>query len=334
MCIKKHMVIMLLLCCITPLAWAELNKYETTAMSPEKAFETGRLYRSQFKNIESRNYLKYSADNNNPEASFLYAMELSSYKPTIRTQLEAREYLLKAAELGSRRAMYQLYTNSKWLRNIDIQRWGNEYYASLIVLGRDNPSQAMYELARFYKGKSNDLYTHYLEVAIGFNHHLALMDKAINIGNGEGFFVFGGREQEVEKLYLSAANTGNIPAIRYYIGFLESKGRYKEAYKWRTIALENGDIISLAIVTKIILGNSEVYNFIDQDYVKANAYLNVYLSSAGKERMQALYDSLSLDEEILSNKINDEGKVRSNEIYNYYMNNVVFYSHDEFWDAS
>nr|MBF4254145.1 sel1 repeat family protein [Vibrio anguillarum] len=102
--------------------------YEVGNMSPEKAFATGRLLRAQYKNMESRPYLQYAADNDNSDAAFLYAMELSNYKTTIRTPPEAREYLLKAAELGNRRAMKHLYTDAKWLRDRDVQYWKSQYY--------------------------------------------------------------------------------------------------------------------------------------------------------------------------------------------------------------
>ncbi|MGF1908696.1 sel1 repeat family protein [Vibrio kasasachensis] len=312
---------------------AASEEYDVGAMSSEKAFETGRLLRAQFKNAESRVYLKLAAENENPEALFLYAMELSNYKTTIRTPPEARKYLLKAAELGNRRAMYQLFTSAKWLRDMDIAYWRNQYYSSLIMLGRDNPSQAMYELARFHKGSDSELFSHYLDVAAGFDHPLALMDKAKSIGDDEGLFQFDRGGDHADKLYLAAAKTLYIPAIRNYISLLEDKGRYKEAYEWRLTALEQGDITSLAVVSKILLGHSSTYSFVPQDRVRAKAYIDLYLLFAGDERMTSLRTALELNEENISVAMNNKERKQSEEIYLKYKTSLIFYNHDKFWDT-
>ena len=315
--------------------FAKQEAYEVSAMSSKKAFEIGRLFRSQYKNIESRQYLRHAADNDNAEASYLYAMELSNYKTTIRTPPEAQKYLLKSAELGNRRAMYHLYTDATWLRDLDIQHWKKQYFESLIQSGSKDPSQTMYELARFYKNTDREMYVYYLDKAIGFNHPRALMDKAENIHSGEGLYLMpGGRSTVVDGLYLAAAETEYIPAIRYYIDILEQKGKFEDAYKWRLIALEKGDITSLATVSKILLGRISTYSFVPQDHVKAKAYLDLYLSSAGNERMGSLYSVLSLDEENITAKMTEKEKLQSREIYIRYKHEPDFYNHDVFWDAN
>lgn len=309
--------------------------YEVGNMSPEKAFATGRLLRAQYKNMESRPYLQYAADNDNSDAAFLYAMELSNYKTTIRTPPEAREYLLKAAELGNRRAMKHLYTDAKWLRDRDVQYWKSQYYDSLIRLGRDDPAQATYELAQFYKGMDNEMYSYYLDKAVSFNHPRALMDKAKQVQEGGGLFLMPGeRETKVRELYLAAAKTNYIPAMRRYIGILESKGRFEDAYQWRLMALEQGDITSLATVVKILLGDSASYHFVTPDRIKAQAYLDLYLSAAGTERMQSLYSILELEEESLAGKMSEEEKAQANDIFVNYKSNLNFYYHDVFWDIN
>ena len=68
--------------------------YDAKLLNAQQAFESGRLLRAQFKNVESRQYLKHAADNGNADAAYLYAMELSNYRTTIRTPPQAREYLL------------------------------------------------------------------------------------------------------------------------------------------------------------------------------------------------------------------------------------------------
>lgn len=310
------------------------SEYEVSGMTADQAFDKGRLTRAQYKNIESRQYLKYAADNNNAAAAFLYAMELAEYKATIRTPIEAKKYLLKAAMLGNRQAMYQLYSNSKWLIDKDVSYWRDQYYSSLILLGRTQPSQAMYELARFHQESDKELSSYYFDIAIGFEHPLALMERADSIVNADsGFFLLGGREKEANDLYLMAAETEYIPAIKRYVEILEAKGRYEEAYQWRIRALERGDLSSLATISKILLGNRSIYDFVVQDKVKAKAYIDLYLSFSGRERMNSIYSSLLIDEEVISQSISVEERKQAVEMYLNYKNSIVFYNHDVFWDV-
>lgn len=64
---------------------AEDVSYDLNNLSAKEAFEKGRLLRAQFKNVEGRRYLKFAAELEEPNAAYLYAMELASYKSTIRT---------------------------------------------------------------------------------------------------------------------------------------------------------------------------------------------------------------------------------------------------------
>ncbi|MBD1565854.1 sel1 repeat family protein [Vibrio sp. S12_S33] len=332
MWVKSSVYLSLLLSLITPDVSAGQDVYEVSALSPEKAFETGRLLRAQYKNLESRPYLKHSADNGNSEASFLYAMELANYNTTIRTPPEAREYLLKAARLGSRRAMYQLYTNAHWLKHRDVMYWKSQYYDSLIRLGSTNPSQATYELARYFKNSNQEMYIYYLDKAVGFNHPQALMDKAALIQQGEGvYFMPGERETEARKMYLEAAKTRYIPAMRHYIDILENKGDFQNVYKWRLSALEEGDIVSLAAVTKILLGKGASYRFVARDDIKAKAYLDLYLTAAGSERMASVYSMMEIEEETLRSQMSAEDEYQVKKLVDTY-NNMTFYNHDIFWD--
>ncbi|EKO3940828.1 sel1 repeat family protein, partial [Vibrio metschnikovii] len=305
-CKTKASLLILLISLSSTTVCAQLERYELRGISPEEAYETGRLLRAQYKNLESRPYLQYAADNDIPAAAFLYAMELSNYKTTIRTPLAARKYLLKSAELGNRRAMHQLYSDAEWLSDREVDYWRNKYYESLIQLGASNPSQATYELSRYYRDNDRtSLY--YLDLAVSFKHPRALMDKALLIEQGHGISLMpGARETTVRELYLAAAKTGYIPAIRHYIGLLESKGRFEEAYEWRLVALNQGDLISLASVAKILLGQRTSYEFVTPNPIQAKAYMDLYLASAGKDRMQAVYEMFELDQQYISGQMSLE----------------------------
>ncbi|EGU49474.1 hypothetical protein VII00023_17464 [Vibrio ichthyoenteri ATCC 700023] len=330
---SKIGAICVLLSFTSPVALAATSDYEISEMTAERALEKGQIMRAQYKNIESRPYLKHAAEKQNGAASFLYAMEIANYKTTMRTPLEARQYLVKAAELGNRRAMHQLYTQANWLRPIDISYWKSQYFNSVILLGRDYPAQAMYELAHFHKDSDDALSTYYLDKAIDFNHPKAMMDRAASMAESEGGLLTSKTySAEEEALYLRAAETKYIPAIKRYIDVLEARGRFEDAYQWRVQALESGDIKSLAVMSKILLGQSAMYDFIAVDKVKAKAYIDLYLSAAGQERMKSLYSSLAMDEESISGTISAEEKKQATEIYLKYKNTTVFYNHDLLWD--
>lgn len=318
---------------VVPHASASQDEYEVSAMSAEQALEKGRLMRAQYKNLESRVYLKQAADKDSAAGSFLYAMELNNYKTNERTPLDTRQYLLKAGELGNRRAMYQLYRHTDGLRKVDVNFWRSQYYTSVILLGRDKPAQAMYELARFHRDYDEELSSYYLDKAIEFKHPLALMERADSLVDRDGSAVLSGEiSDKAESLYLLAAETEYIPAMKRYIEVLESTGRYEDAYQWRERALQNGDITSLAVMAKILIGQSSNYSFVPSDKVTAKAYMDLYLSSAGRERMTSLYSVISNDEELLSLTINAEEKEQALDIYLKFKKTIKFYNHDKLWD--
>lgn len=312
----------------------EANQYKVSHLSAEQAYMTGSLLRAQYKSMDSMAYLKHAADQNHAPASYLYSMELASRRGLMNDPLAAREYLLKAAKLGHRKAMHELYLNANWLRDIEIDYWKKQYHSQVILLGREAPSQAMYELSRFYQESDSHLSEFYLNKAADLNHPLALMAKARKVTEGGGSVLVSlSREALVNQLYLEAAKTNYIPAIRKYIDILESKKRYKEAFKWRVIALENGDITSLASVAKILLGESKLYQFVPQDRVKAKAYIDLYLASAGQEKMQTLYTSLAQKKEKIELEMIAEEKQNAKEMYLNFKNTLSFYNHDRLWDV-
>ncbi|RJX75660.1 sel1 repeat family protein [Vibrio sinensis] len=318
----------------SPLAMNEEIQYEVNNLSPENAYKKGRLLRAQYKNMESRVYLKHAADNDHGAAAYLYAMELSDDRATVRSPLKARKYLLKAGQLGHRNAMYELYMNANWLMDREIEYWKTLYYTNVILLGRENPSQAMYELSRFYQQSDQVLAAYYLNVASNLNHPLALMEQAKVIDEtGGNVLVSLSREAKVNGLYLAAAKTNYIPAMKNYIEILESKGQFKQAYQWRMATLEKGDITSLAAVAKILMGESHTYQFVPHDRVKARAYLELYLTSSGNERMQKLYNSLAINRDGIELEMSAEEKEKSDEMYLKYKNSHYFYNHDKLWDV-
>lgn len=314
-------------------AGASADSYDVETLSAQQALESGRLLRAQFKNIEARNYLKHAADKGNADAAYLYAMELSNYNTTIRTPPRARDYLLQSANGGNRHAMHHLYTHGDWLTEHEQTYWQQQYHDALVTLGQKDAPQALYELAQYYQPIDPTLSEQYLEMAVDFKQPQALMEKARRYQNGDGYFVLpGARDTQVRKMYLEAAQTGYIPAMRAYISLLEDKGRYKEALQWREKALHAGDLTSLAALGFVYAGQSENYQFVQTDLAKARAYMDTYIETAGTNRLKNLYLSVEESNKNITQRMNVTQKKRAENIEYKLNDNVVYYNHDIFWD--
>lgn len=307
--------------------------YDAKLLNAQQAFESGRLLRAQFKNVESRQYLKHAADNGNADAAYLYAMELSNYRTTIRTPPQAREYLLQAAQGGNRHAMQHLYQNGQWLSKKEREQWQHQYHDTLIRLGQLNPAQALFELAQYYHSSNKELSEYYLVKAMAFHHPRALMEQARRIESGSGSYMMpGSRDTKVRETYLAAAKTGYVPAIRAYINLLKDKGRYEEAFEWRQKALQAGDLTSLAALGFIYSGQGEAYPFVETDLVRAKAYFDLYLETAGTDRLENLHSAVAEKYQQLAPRITSEQETAADTLELNLKKNVDFYNHDLFWD--
>lgn len=309
------------------------SAYEMNQMTASQAYQEGKLLRAQLKNMKARPFLKYAADKGDAQAAYLYAMELSNYNTTIRTPPEAQEYLLKAAREGNRQAMQHLYLKGDWLRIRERKYWQNHYHDSLVTLGQTEPAQALYGLAQYYQSTDQELSEYYLDKSVAFDVPRALMQKAAELESGEGTYLLpGGRDKAVSKLYEQAANTGYMPAIRNYIQRLEDQHNYQEAFKWRERAIEEGDLTSLAAVAIILSGYSSNYAFVQEDLAKAKAYYDVYLETAGSDRLDVLYQNVERHYADIMKIISPKDIEKSQSIEARLQKKNTFYNHDLYWD--
>ncbi len=312
---------------------SEEKIYDMQQFSAQQAFEKGRLLRAQFKNLAARQYLKYAADLGEPNAAYLYAMEVANYRTTIRTPPESQHYLLLAAQGGSRQAMKVLYQEGEWLRTAERHIWQQRYHDAVIDLGGKEPSQAAYELALYYQYSDPTLAQHYLMMATELEHPAALMLKAQQIEQGKGSYPMpGSRATEARKTYLQAAQTGYIPAIRNYIQGLESKGKYNDAYYWRQQAVQHGDLTALVAMGNILSGQSDLYRFIESDIKQAKAYFGLYLETAGPDRLSNLYQHSQKQMVDISLQLSEQEKIEASEIELQLENYQPFFNHDAYWD--
>lgn len=307
--------------------------YDMQQLTAQQAFENGRLLRAQFKNLTARQYLKYAADLGEPNAAYLYAMEVANYRTTIRTPPESQHYLLLAAEGGSRQAMRVLYQDGAWLRAVERDLWQQRYFNAVIELGASEPSQAAYELALYYQERDPKLSQFYLNIAVDFQHPAGLMLWAEQISQGKDSYPMpGSRTTEIRKTYLQAAETGYIPAIRNFIQILENKGKYEDAYYWRQQAVQHGDLTALVAMGNILSGNSELYRFVEPDLKQAKAYLGLYLEIAGSDRLGNVYQNSQKQLIDISSKLNEHEEEIVLEIEMQIEKYQPFFNHDLYWD--
>ncbi len=261
-----------------------------SSLDPEKAFEMGEQLHRQFKDKQAMKYLKFAADNGSVAGAFLYG---TLHQPlmstsTARKKDESYSFIRKAAENGYLPAL-------KWLYQHDIDSpqyddWRRRYYSALIFLGQSQPDKAFYLLADYYRDSDNERYSFYLSEAVKRKYPKALIEQAQRLDSEEGSYIVPSIKQErVASLYFQAAETKNIPAIRAYIGWLESHQYFTDAFHWRIKALQVGDILSLAELGLIYSQPKPNYRFIDVDYSTSSLLLNKYINEAGDERFKGLY---------------------------------------------
>lgn len=308
------------------------ENYDVEKMSAVDAYQYGKLLRAQFKNIEAREYLKYSADNDFPDGAYAYAMETMGYHDTARATGKARDYLIKAAQGGSRQALRYLYRYGDWLSATKRNKYKSEYYNSLIDLGAESPGLAYLLLSDYFHSSDTELSDYYLEKAMDFDIPDAYMASAERLENGEGDYFFDSeRIAQSRNRYLHAAASGYIPAIKRYVAILESRGQFQDALEWRETALIQGDITSLVTLGNIYSGNSPRYSFVEPDLIKAKAYFELYLESAGQDRLASVYRQAETSYKQTIDQISDVQLSYSDEFKNELSAIKYFYNYDYLW---
>lgn len=306
--------------------------YDVEKMSPQAAYQHGKLLRAQFKSVEAREYLKYAADHDDPDGAYAYAMEQMGYHDRVRATGYARDYLIKAAEGGSRPALKYLYRDGDWLSRAKRDKYKVKYYNSLIELGAVSPGLAYLYLSDYFHTSDSELSDYYLNKAMEFEIPSAYMTSAKRLENGEGDFFFdSSRIDQSHRHYQHAAEAGYIPAIKKYISILESQGKFEQALKWREIGLEHGDITSLVTLGNIYSGNSPRYSFVTPDLLKAKVYFELYLESAGQDRLPNVYQQAETNYKDTVDKIAEIYLPQSEAFKNELAEIEYFYNHDHLW---
>ncbi|WP_348224403.1 hypothetical protein [Vibrio parahaemolyticus] len=257
-------------------------------MGSDKAFEIGEQLHRQFKDKQAMKYLKFAAENGSVSGAFLYGKLRRTSMSTVRKEDESYFFIKSSAEYGYLPAL-------KWLSKYDTDSpqsldWQRRYYSAIILLGQSQPDEAFYLLADYFRHSDKERYGFYLSEAVKRKYPKALIEQAQRLDSGEGGYIVPSLKQErVASLYLQAAETKNISAMRAYIEWLESHKNFTDAFYWRIQALQAGDILSLVELGLIYSQPKPNYTFIDVDYSTSSLLLKKYIDEAGDERFKGLY---------------------------------------------
>ncbi|MCE0495106.1 hypothetical protein [Vibrio salinus] len=305
------------------------GKYDLGSYTALQAYEAGKLMRAQFKDSLARPYLKYSADKGNADAAYLYAMDVLSDSAGSNVSDLAKKYLIKSANGGQLNASYFLYKNGTWFRNATRLKYRNLYHDGSIELAAKKPGKASYDLYLYYKDLNDSKASYYLKKAQEYDYPSAILNASIKSYNDQNNPVINSLAiKNVEKI----AKEGFIPAIRACVDYYENKNDFKTSLEWKEIALQHGDLMSLASLAKIYAGLVSSYKFVKPDLIKANAYLSMYIDNAGKNHFSYLYGMVEDLYSDVSEKMTKEQKSKAKLLVNKYKDKVVFYNYDTLWD--
>ncbi len=270
------------------LSFGGLSQTIDSYLEPDKAFEIGEQLHKQFKDKQAMKYLKYAAINGSAPAAFLYGKLRQPLMSTVREKNESYFFIEKSARDGYLPALKWLYQHT--LGSPQYDDWRRSYYSALILLGQSQPGKAFYLLADYYRHSDEERYGFYLSEAVKRKYPKALIEQAQRLDAGEGDYIVPSIKQErIANLYLQAAQTQNISAMRAYIDWLEEHQQFSKAFYWRTEALKLGDIFQLASLGLIYSQPTLNYEFIETNYAKSNLLLEKYIDTAGTERFKSLY---------------------------------------------
>ena len=308
------------------------KSYHIEQMDANEAYSHGALLRAQFKSSEARQYLKYAADKGNADAAYVYALDTLGYRHNERVSEQAQFYIEKAAEGQSLFALNYIYQFGDWISKAKRDSYQRQYHDRLIELGADAPDRALLLLSNYFHQSDLSLSQYYLDKARSFELPQAQMMYAARLEQGEGDFFFDSdRIAAMSNSYLKAAQAGYIPAIKKYITLLEEQGKLDKAFQWRQKAREQGDVTSLVTLAKIYSGQSQRYDFVNQDLIKAKVYFELYLETVGQDRLLQTYEKVEQDYKDIVDTLSEQDIAQADEMKAILSDQEKYYHHDYLW---
>lgn len=255
--------------------WIGIARAAEITMSPSAAKERGIALYHQFKAISATPFLEAAAQAGDAEAQY-YLGEAHRKNSRFMTQ-DSQKWLEAAANQGHIYAMIRLGRSENDLCALmdncaagskTPAEWLNHAHQVALPLAEQGNAEAMFLMYEI------TLSSDWLTRAAEAGHALAQYWKAISIKQGDGFYLFKSRKQDVEKWFRLSAEGGYPKSMQYYIGILAEKGEWEQARYWQFKAAETGHTTSIYNLGSYLAHEPEGFGH-ELDLVKAYGLISL-----------------------------------------------------------
>lgn len=251
--------------------------YGGGTLTPEQrdARETGIKLYNQYKAISATPFLETAAQAGDAEAQY-YLGEALRKNNRFMTQ-NSQKWLEAAAHQGHIYAMIRLGRSGNDLCAVmgncpngskSPGDWLRHAYRVAPPLAEQGSPEAMFLMYEI------TLNTDWMDKAAEAGHALAQYWKAVSIKQGEGFYLFRSRKQDVEKWFKVSAEGGYPKSMQYYIGILIEKGDWEGVRYWQYKAAETGYTTSIYNLGSYLAHEPEGFGH-ELDLVKAYGLISL-----------------------------------------------------------
>lgn len=299
-------------------------------LTPQEAYEQGKLLRWQYHIGKAKEYIKYAADKGHADASYMYA-EMSSTNPFVQQKLES-EYAVRAAKLGNVDGILKA-SRSFFVSSEDAKFFKNEAYAMLLEQIEAGDAEAMYRMASVYDNDNDQMEWVEKAANAGSPRAMTYLAKRYENDTYGTFFISGNREKEYQRLYRQAAEAGYPPAMGAYAYILsKTPERRSEAFDWMLKGAEIGKAQSLTFLAGIYSRNDEMRDVVPYDSVKAAGYYKAYFAVMGDESDKELYDIHWNIFKSLLKTMTSEEREKADKFADDYLSTHTVRAFDDFWE--
>lgn len=223
------------------LVWAGSVVASEPRPAHQSAKERGIVLYNQFKAISATPFLEIAAEAGDAEAQY-YLGEALRKNNRFMTR-EAQKWLEAAADQGDIYAMIRLGRSGNDLCSVmgncpQGSKTPNEWLTQAHRVARSLAEQGdpeamflMYEIT---------LDADWITKSAEAGDPLAQYWKAITIKQGDGFYLFSSRTEDVEKWFKASAEGGYPKSMQYYHGILAEKNDWEGVRYWHHKAAETG----------------------------------------------------------------------------------------------
>ena len=329
---KLYRITMLSLWSLLAVVWSPssfaITQSELEQLTPQQAYEKGKLLSWQYKYDESNQYLKYAADKGDADAAIIYASNVRGNALIMKP--EEYKYVIVAAEKNQPFGLLKAASNRNYQGKKDREYWRQKaltYFNKKIQAGDVG---ALFYKASLIPDENDKLNWIERAAKAGFPQAQYYMAEYYKNGNGT-FYIPGKREKEIKRLYKEAAEAGYPPAISDYGYLLRSEGLKKEGWEWVVKRANTGDAEAILEVADIYSAMYKPLDSVPQDKVKSAGYFKVYYQSMNvdinDDKQSAYYE----DYQKLLSTMTGEEKAQADKFAKDFLATHTVRAFDGFW---